>query len=94
MFGQRATISSISVKIEDGELVYKAQMSDGEEVKIYPAKIGEENVIKELSELNIPNDSITTIMKFIAITGNNDEILSSLETSAAQLNFPVILVGL
>lgn len=45
LFGQRATISSISVKIEDGELVYKAQMSDGEEVKIYPAKIGEENVL-------------------------------------------------
>lgn len=45
LFGQRATISSITVKIEDGELVYKAQMSDGEEVKIYPAKIGEENVL-------------------------------------------------
>lgn len=45
LFGQRATISSITVKIEDGELVYKAQMSDGEEVKIYPAKIGEENAL-------------------------------------------------
>lgn len=45
LFGQRATISSITVKFEDGELVYKAQMSDGEEVKIYPAKIGEENVL-------------------------------------------------
>lgn len=42
------------------------------------AKIGEENVIKELTKLNIPNDAISTIMKFIAITGDNDEILSSL----------------
>lgn len=45
LFGQRATISNITVKIEDRELVYKAQMSDGEEVKIYPARIGEENVL-------------------------------------------------
>lgn len=45
LFGQRTTISNITVKIEERELVYKAQMSDGEEVKIYPAKIGEENVL-------------------------------------------------
>ena len=42
------------------------------------AKIGEENVIKELKELNISDEAISTIMKFIAITGNNDEILASL----------------
>lgn len=45
LFGQRATISNINVKFEDGELVYKAQMSDGEEVKIYPAKMEEESVL-------------------------------------------------
>lgn len=45
LFGQKATITNITVKIEDRELVYKAQMSDGEEVKIYPARIGEENVL-------------------------------------------------
>lgn len=45
LFGIKATISSITVKIEDRELVYKAQMSDGEEIKIYPAKIGEENAL-------------------------------------------------
>lgn len=45
LFGQRATISDITVKFEDRELVYKAQMSDGKEVKIYPARIGEENVL-------------------------------------------------
>ena len=45
LFGQREKILNITVKIEDGELVYKAQMSDGEEVKIHPAQIGEENVL-------------------------------------------------
>ena len=43
------------------------------------AKIGEENVIKELEELNISKDAISTIMKFISISGNNDEKLSILE---------------
>lgn len=45
LFGQKVEISNIVVKFEDGELVYKAQMSDEEEVKIYPAKISEESVI-------------------------------------------------
>ena len=45
LFGQKATISTIIVKIEDGELVYKAQMSDEEEIKIYPSKLGENSVL-------------------------------------------------
>lgn len=45
LFGQRAKISNIVVKIEDGELVYKAQMSDDKEVKIYPAQLGGESVL-------------------------------------------------
>ena len=45
LFGQKATISNITVKIEDGELVYKAQMSDGEDVKIYPSKLGDQSVL-------------------------------------------------
>ena len=45
LFGQRATISNIIVKIEDALLVYKAQMSDGEEIKIYPSKMGEQSVL-------------------------------------------------
>lgn len=45
LFGQRITISNITVKFEEGQLVYKAQMSDGEVVKIYPSKIGTENVL-------------------------------------------------
>ena len=44
------------------------------------AKIGEENVIKELSELNIDAEKISTIMKFIAISGNNDEKIALLES--------------
>lgn len=42
------------------------------------AKIGEENVIKELSDLNIEESSISTIMKFIGISGSTDEKLSLL----------------
>lgn len=45
LFGQRATISNITIKFEDGNLVYKAQMTDDDEVKIYPAKLGTENVL-------------------------------------------------
>ena len=45
LFGQKATISNITVKIEEGELVYKAQMSDGEEVKIYPSRLGDQSVL-------------------------------------------------
>ena len=45
LFGQRATISNITIKFEDANLVYKAQMSDGEEIKIYPSQLGEESVL-------------------------------------------------
>lgn len=45
LFWQKATISNIIVKIEENELVYKAQMSDEKEIKIYPAKLGEESVL-------------------------------------------------
>lgn len=45
LFGQRAVISNITIKFEEGNLVYKAQMSDDEDVKIYPSKLGEESVL-------------------------------------------------
>ena len=45
LFGQRATISNITVKFEEGNLVYKAQMTDDDEVKIYPANFGVESVL-------------------------------------------------
>lgn len=43
------------------------------------AKIGEENVIKELEELNVEKNKISTIMKFMAISGSTDEKLSALD---------------
>lgn len=45
LFGQRAAISNITIKFEEGNLVYKAQMSDDEEVKIYPSQLGNESVL-------------------------------------------------
>lgn len=45
LFGQKPKISNITIKIEDGELVYKAHMSDDEEIKVYPSKISEESVL-------------------------------------------------
>lgn len=41
-------------------------------------KIGEENVIKELENLAINKDDINTIIKFINIKGNSNEILAKL----------------
>ena len=45
LFGQITKISNITVKFEEEQLVYKAQMSDGEEIKICPAQLSTENVI-------------------------------------------------
>lgn len=41
-------------------------------------KIGEENVIKELEDLAVNKDDINTIINFINIKGNTDEILAKL----------------
>lgn len=41
-------------------------------------KIGEEEVIKELKELGLTDDKISTIIKFIKIEGTNNEILNEL----------------
>ena len=43
------------------------------------AKIGEENVIKELEALKINSNAISTIMNFIKISGSNDEKLAELD---------------
>lgn len=43
------------------------------------AKIGKENVIKELKELNIDDDSINKIISFIEISGNTNEKISLLK---------------
>lgn len=42
-------------------------------------KIGDEAVIEELAKLEIPQDAIDSIMKFIKIDGNNDEKIEKLE---------------
>ena len=42
-------------------------------------KIGEENVIKELSALGVSSEAISKIMNFIAISGSNDEKLNALD---------------
>ena len=49
------------------------------------AKIGEENVIKELTSLNIDSDSISTIMNFIKISGSNDEKLLAIDNLNTHL---------
>ena len=42
-------------------------------------KIGKENVIKEIEELNVESDKINTIMDFISITGNVEETIVALK---------------
>ena len=42
-------------------------------------KIGKENVIKCLQDLDVPNEKIESIIKFIEIDGNNDEKIKELE---------------
>lgn len=42
-------------------------------------KIGRENVIKEIKELNVEQSKIDTIMNFISITGNVPETISALK---------------
>lgn len=42
-------------------------------------KIGKENVIKCLQDLDVPNEKIESIIKFIEIDGNNDENIKALE---------------
>ena len=42
-------------------------------------KIGEENVIAMLEDLNVPKETITKIMQFIRIEGTTDEKLQALE---------------
>ena len=42
-------------------------------------KIGKENVIKCLQDLDVPNEKIESIIKFIEVDGNNDEKIKALE---------------
>ena len=47
-------------------------------------KIGSDNVIKELEELNIDSEKNTQIMNFIKIKGSNEEIITSLKEMNLQ----------
>lgn len=42
---ENITLSNIIAKIEDGEVVYKAQISNGEEIKVYPANLAIGNAL-------------------------------------------------
>lgn len=44
-FGQKVTLLNITAKIENDEVVYIGQISNGKIIKIYPAKFDEENLI-------------------------------------------------
>ena len=55
-------------------------------------KIGKENVISELSQLNITSEKIDFIIKFITITGNNCEKISQLKS--LDINNPQFKEGL
>ena len=45
------TLLNIIAKIEDGEVVYKAQISNGEEMKVYPAKLAVGNTLLKDAEI-------------------------------------------
>ena len=49
-FGERVMLNNIIVKIENGELVYKAQLSNGDVLKVYPCR--EESKILERDKEN------------------------------------------
>lgn len=50
LFTQRVALSSIIAKIENGEIVYKAQISNGDEIKIYPTKLETGNLLLKYKE--------------------------------------------
>lgn len=44
-FGEKVTLSNIIAKFEDGEVVYKAQLSNGNMINVYPRKANTGNII-------------------------------------------------
>lgn len=49
-YNENAEILDIIAKIEDGEIVYKAQISNGKEIKVYPTKLVAGNILLKLKE--------------------------------------------
>ena len=50
LFTERVALSGIIAKIENGELVYKAQISNGDEIKVYPTKLETGNLLLKYKE--------------------------------------------
>lgn len=49
-FGDKVTLLNIIAKIEDGELVYKAEISNGKTIKIYPTNMEGQNLLLKEKE--------------------------------------------
>ena len=45
VFGEKVTLSNIIAKFEEGEIVYKAQLSNGKTISVYPRKANTGNII-------------------------------------------------
>ena len=49
-FGNKVTLVNIIAKIEEGELVYKAEISNGKTIKIYPTNVQGQNLLLKEKE--------------------------------------------
>ena len=49
-FGDKVTLVNIIAKIEEGELVYKAEISNGKTIKIYPTNVQGQNLLLKEKE--------------------------------------------
>ena len=49
-FGEKVNLLNINAKIEDGEVVYKAQTSNGDCIKLYPRKVQAGNILMKDKE--------------------------------------------
>ena len=57
-FEEKVTLSSIIAKMEYGEVVYKAQLSNGEKIKVYPTKANTGNLLLKYKEKREEFESI------------------------------------
>lgn len=51
LFEEKIKILNIIAKIEDGEVVYKVQISNGDEMKVYPARLSAGNALLKDAEI-------------------------------------------
>lgn len=57
-FEGKVTLLNVIAKIEDGEVVYKSQLSNGEEIKVYPTKSNTGNLLLNYKEKRKEFESI------------------------------------